>query len=175
MIPDSDKIAKKKKHDIIIVSILLAVFVISFNQNVLSRKKTAQEAPSVNSAALGPSMSDQLVVVTNIRLYDKLSKERVDFWDKEWARDPFVPQQTLTSLTKAVNLTLNGILWDEKTPKAIVNEKMLMIGDTIYGYTVVQIKPRSVVLKTGEKNIELQVFHPVLGDANVPAGAGKNS
>ena len=160
MIPDAAKLAKKNKRDMIITAILLVIFAISFTKNVLLRNKSAPPTPA-NSVNTTQTMSDQLVVVTNIRLYDKLSKERVGLWEKEWARDPFVPQQTVTSIAKIVNLTLNGILWDEKTPKAIVNEKTLLIGDTIYGYTVVQIKLRSVVLKTGEKSIELRVFNPL--------------
>ncbi len=164
---DAEKTAKKNKRDIIITSILLVVFAILFTKNVLFRKKTVT-VPDVASTT-SQSMSDQLVLVTNIRLYDNLRKERVKLWDREWGRDPFVSQQALATIIKAVNLTLKGILWDEKKPKAIVNEKTLLEGDTIYGYTVVQIKPRSVVLKTGEKNIELQVFHAVLTESAPPS------
>ena len=157
------KAAQKKKRDIIITSILLMIFAISFTKNVLLRKKTAPPTAGA-STNVAQSMSDQLVTVTNIRLYDKLRKERVKLWDREWARDPFVAQQAAAGLVKAVNLTLKGILWDEKIPKAIVNEKTLLKGDTIYGYTVMDIKPHSVILRTGEKNIELQVFRPIVGE-----------
>ena len=164
---DPKKAAKKNKRDIIITSILLVIFAISFTKNVLLRKRSvASPAPS-SVTDTAKNMSEQLIIVTNIRVYDKLRKERVELWDREWGRDPFIPQQALATIIKAVNLTLKGILWDEKNPKAIVNEKTLLVGDTLYGYTVVEIKPRSVVLKTGEKNIELQVFRPVLAE---PAG-----
>ena len=157
-----EKAEQKKKRDILITSILLVIFAITFTKNVLLHKRPA---PAPTSAPTGSqSMSDQLVVVTNMRLYDNLKKERVKLWDREWGRDPFVPQTVVSSIVKAVNLTLKGILWDEKTPKAIVNEKILVVGDVLYGYTVVDIKPRSVILRTGEKNIELQVFHPMIND-----------
>ena len=159
---DAEKAEQKKKRDIIITSVLLVIFAIAFTKNVLLNKKPAPTAASASGGS--QSMSDQLVVVTNMRLYDNLKKERVKLWDREWGRDPFVPQTVVSSIVKAVNLTLKGILWDEKTPKAIVNEKTLVIGDVIYGYTVIDIKPRSVVLRTGEKNIELQVFHPMIND-----------
>ena len=160
---DAEKAAKKKKRDVIITSILLVIFAISFTKNILLRNKSAAPPPVADSS-VAQSMTEQLVLVTNIRLYDKLRKERVALWEREWGRDPFAMQQAVTGMVKAVNLTLKGILWNEKTPKAIVNEKTLLTGDTIYGYTVVEIKQRSVILKTGEKNIELQVFHPVLAD-----------
>ncbi len=165
--PDAEKIAKKNKRDLIITSILLILFAVSFTKNVLFRKKLQTPAPAANEISASQTLTEQLVLVTNIRLYDKLRKERVKLWDREWARDPFVPQQALSTIVKAVNLTLKGILWDEKKPKAIVNEKTLLEGDTIYGYTVVRINPRSVILKTGEKNIELQVFRPVVTDTPV--------
>ena len=160
---DPKKAAEKNRRDIIITSILLVIFAISFTKNVLLRKKAAPPPPAVSTNAT-QGMTDQLIIVTNIRVYDKLRKERIALWEREWGRDPFVPQQALSTIIKAVNLTLKGILWDEKTPKAIVNEKILLEGDTIYGYTVVKIKQRSVVLKTGEKNIELQVFRPVVAE-----------
>ena len=163
MMMDPKKAAEKNKRDIIITSILLVIFAISFTKNVVLRKKTGAPAPAV-STSTAQEMTDQLIIVTNIRVYDKLRKERIALWDREWGRDPFVPQQALATIIKAVNLTLKGILWDEKVPKAIVNEKTLLEGDTIYGYTVVKINPRSVVLKTGEKNIELQVFRPILAE-----------
>ena len=163
---DPKKAAEKNKRDIIITSILLVIFAFSFTKNVLMRKKTTAPSQTASTRA-AQDMSDQLIIVTNIRLYDRLRKERVALWDREWARDPFVPQQALATIIKAVNLTLKGILWDEKRPKAIVNEKTLLEGDTIYGYTVVQIKPRSVILKTGEKNIELQVFHTSLVESQI--------
>lgn len=160
---DPKKAAEKKRRDIIITTILLVIFAISFTKNVLLRKKS-EPIPAGVSTDASQGISDQLIIVTNIRVYDKLRKERVALWDREWGRDPFVPQQALATIVKAVNLTLKGILWDEKNPKAIVNEKTLLEGDTIYGYTVIKIKQRSVVLKTGEKNIELQVFRPIIAE-----------
>ena len=160
---DPKKAAEKKRRDIIITTILLVIFAISFTKNVLLRKKS-EPTPAGVSIDTSQGISDQLIIVTNIRVYDKLRKERVALWDREWGRDPFVPQQALATIVKAVNLTLKGILWDEKNPKAIVNEKTLLEGDTIYGYTVIKIKQRSVVLKTGEKNIELQVFRPIIAE-----------
>ncbi len=153
---DAEKTAKKNKRDIIITSILLVIFAISFTKNILLNKK--EVAPADTQTGAGQSISEQLVLATNIRLYDKLRKERMQLWDREWGRDPFTFQETVTSVVKAVNLTLKGILWDEKNPKAIINDKTLVKGDTIYGYSVEEIRPRSVILKTGEKNIELQIF-----------------
>ena len=158
--------AAKEKKQWVITSVLILIFAYSFTTNVLFRKKNVQPvSPAVsNTASLAQTMSEDLLFVTNLRDKDKQYQEQLKVWDKEWGRDPFEIQAALSSVIKAVNLTLGGVLWDEKTPKAIVNEKILMVGDTLYGYTVIEIKPRSVILKTGEKNIELSVFHSMFSD-----------
>ncbi len=164
---DPIKAAKKKKRDIFITSILLVIFAFTFTKNVLIKRKPTIEAPAASEAI--SSLSDQLVYVTNLRVYDKLRDEQKKVWDREWLRDPFVPASIGVMKAKAVNLTLKGVLWDEVHPKAIVNERTLSKGDTLYGYTVMNIKPRSVVLKTGEKSIELTVFGIVPLDAPATA------
>ena len=163
----TSKNSGKEKKQWIITSILLIVFAFSFTKNVLLRKKSMPAASVVGSDTDdSQNLTNDLLFVTNYRLKDKQFAEQMKVWEKEWGRDPFMPQETVATIVKAVNLTLKGVLWDEKIPKAIVNDKTLLIGDTIYGYTVVDIKPKSVILKTGEKNIELQVFRAVLPDGS---------
>ena len=157
-----DAVAKKRKKNLIVVGSLALVFcIILANSLYTIKKKSAPPPPTKPPAAAGQSLSDRLVFVTDMRLNDKLREEQEKVWDKEWDRDPFVPQAA-SAIVRAINLKLDGILWDEAKPKAIVNEKTLLVGDTIYGYTVVDIKPRSVILRTGEKNIELYVFRPLV-------------
>jgi hypothetical protein len=165
---DPLKAAAKKKRDILITSVLLAIFAFTFTKNVIlyKRKAPVASAPAAQETeSTVQSMTDQLVYVTNLRVYDAVRDEQKKVWESEWGRDPFLPQARASSIVKAVNLTLKGILWDDLNPKAIVNEKSLLKGEAIYGYTVVDIKPRSVVLRTGEKNIELYVFRPVSVEA----------
>ncbi len=164
MTTDKEKFAAKQKKQWMVASGLIVFFIYSFSTNVLFRKKAAPApAPSAAVAAQGATqnLTEDLLFVTNLRMKDKLLADQTAVWDKEWGRDPFVPQATLSTVVKAVNLTLKGILWDVKVPRAIVNEKTLVKGDTIYGYTLMDIKRRSVILRTGEKNIELQVFSSV--------------
>lgn len=166
---DDKKAAEKKKRDLLLAGVLLVIFAFSFTKNVLMYKKgkifikVNPPAASGGPGGEGQAMADQLVYVTNLRQYDAMRDVQRAVWDKEWGRDPFTAQASLSSSVKAVNLTLQGVLWDEKNPKAVVNEKTLVVGDTVYGYTVVGISPRSVTLKTGEKTIELSVFRPMFG------------
>jgi hypothetical protein len=56
-----------------------------------------------------------------------------------------------------LSLNLSGIFWDEQAPQAIINEKIVGIGDRVRGITVVEIKDDRVILNDGEKNIELKM------------------
>ena len=158
----------KKQRDLVIAGVLVLFFVGLLAKNVIFNKKLRPaETPAPASSAQAPgglSLSDELVVVTNMKVNDQQREVQEKIWEKDWGRDAFVPQENLFSIVRAVNLTLNGVLWDLKEPKAIVNEQTLLVGETIYGYTVVEIKPRSVVLRTGEKSIELSVFRPAGAD-----------
>ena len=155
---DTKKAAEKKKRDIIITSVLLVIFAFTFTKSVLMRKSGPSPKAVATKVDESRWMTDHLVYTTNLRSNDNLRSEQENIWGKDWARDPFVPLAAFSTISKAVNLTLGGILWDDVKPKVIVNGKTLYNGDAIYGYTVDKIKPKSVVLKTGEKTIELTVF-----------------
>ncbi len=75
-------------------------------------------------------------------------KARTSYTD--WGRNPFV----LSKDTKAS--TLEGILWDEKNPKAIISGNIVGIGDRIGKGVIVDIKKNSVTVKVGEVEEE---FH----------------
>ncbi|MFC1646610.1 hypothetical protein ACFL2Y_05500 [Candidatus Omnitrophota bacterium] len=69
-----------------------------------------------------------------------------------WGRSPF-------TLKKVVDKTirLNGIVWDEHIPKAIINDYIVGIGDTIGENTVVDIKQDRVILSDGTRTFELRL------------------
>jgi hypothetical protein len=72
-------------------------------------------------------------------------------------RDPFLSSKNSVQVKTAavsktlVELKLSGILWDEKIPSAIINSKIVKIGDLIEGKTVVDIeKNRVLVMEEGK-------------------------
>ena len=70
-----------------------------------------------------------------------------------WGRNPF--SISGAPIRRFGRLTINGILWDKKNPLAIINEKIVKIGDKIDGNTVVDIEQDRAILNDGSKNIEL--------------------
>lgn len=55
------------------------------------------------------------------------------------------------------NFTLNGIVYDAEDSWAIVNNKVVRIGDTLDGAKVVSIAPRKVVLLFKDERFDLSV------------------
>jgi len=70
-----------------------------------------------------------------------------------WGRNPFLISGA--PIRRFGGFTINGILWDKKNPLAIINERIVKIGDKIDGNTVVNIKQDRVILNDGSKDIEL--------------------
>lgn len=68
-------------------------------------------------------------------------------------RNPFTLQEGLSDKL----LALNGIAWDKEAPQAIINDRILTVGDQIKGCEVVAIQPNSVTLNDGSQNFELRL------------------
>lgn len=83
---------------------------------------------------------------------DKL-KARADSLD--WTKDPFVYRPAAAGTV--VTLRLEGIVWDEVSPKAIISNNIVGVGDKIGESTIVEIRKEAVVLNDGEKIFELKL------------------
>ena len=76
--------------------------------------------------------------------------------DSPLLRDPFLssrnPQRLVVPAPQrpTVSLIVNGILWDDTTPTAIINSRVVGIGDIIFGKAVVDIeRDRVIVMEDG--------------------------
>lgn len=68
-----------------------------------------------------------------------------------WGQNPFM----LKRAPKA--LYIEGIMWDEKNPKAIISGNIVGIGDAVESKMIVDIKPSSVIIKGDDgKEVELK-------------------
>lgn len=72
-----------------------------------------------------------------------------------WGRNPFSPVEAPVKVV--TKLTLNGIMWDEERPLAIINDNVIGIGGKVGENRVVEIKRNSVILNDGISNFELNL------------------
>lgn len=70
-----------------------------------------------------------------------------------WGRNPFTPGGAASKTA----LVLNGIMWDEKKPLAIIGSEVLGVGGKIGEYAVTEIKKDSVILNNGTGDLELRL------------------
>lgn len=61
------------------------------------------------------------------------------------------------------SLTVQGIVWGGKMPQAIINNKVVKVGDTIEGMRIVSIDKEGITVSQGNRNYNL----------SSPAAAGK--
>ena len=80
----------------------------------------------------------------------RLSKETAY---KGWKRNPFVP----TGSSGFSELTLGGIMWQERNPRAVINGSLVGEGDAIDDYKVVEIERDHVKLKSVSGEITLNL------------------
>ena len=107
------------------------------------RPRSPQEALSANEVALPPGR-----VIPSKR---HAAKTNFNFW----GRNPFAPEQA--PVEAAAKLVLNGIMWDEKRPLAIIDNEVVGIGSKIGEHTVKDIKKDSVTLNDGANDLELRL------------------
>lgn len=138
---------KNRKLWIFAALMVLAVasFVFNFKKGSSQREAAAPAAPAY-SGGTASQLNDLYLI--------ERKKKRSD--SPVWGRNPFL-KETESSGAPASSWVLNGIVWEEKMPRAVINGRIVGVGSKIGNAAVVKIEPTRVLLKDGEKDIELKV------------------
>ncbi len=78
-------------------------------------------------------------------------------YDSQRKRDPFVPLEGVEEGPKLAWLSLEGILWNPESPRAIINDQIVTKGDIVQGAEVVDIKKDGVILRYGKEESILRL------------------
>ncbi len=125
-----------------LIIIMIFVWSTSFKKN---------KRPRSISKGLGTVESEE-EIKSFVTWADKSLKARKTSSFKEWGRNPF----TLTpGMIAESSFHLLGILWDIKTPQAIINDTIVKVGDVIDGYRVVDVQKNKVILNNANNTFEL--------------------
>lgn len=159
---------EKAKKEIIITSVLVVVMVVMVIRGVGQVKKykrpasakPAQAAVAQAASALG---KEKKTIAAKKKDFAQAQKAK-DAFDKIYgevrdmkvSRDPFalVTGEAGEGISPS-DLSLYGIIWDEKKPVAIINDEMVSIGDTIGKSKVVTIEKDSVTVNDGTRDFKL--------------------
>lgn len=92
------------------------------------------------------------------------SRAGVVLGSQDWGDSPFLaerggPKPTVMGQTASGEeaLVLRGILWDPKSPLAIVNDRVVSPGEEIGRWHVVEIQKDRVILSDGSSTREISV------------------
>ena len=110
--------------------------------------------PTAVSANTLSATSDQPIPITRV-----VPKKRTEFVG--WGKNPFAKPQEEEKEGKKVgsvsDLKLGAIMWDDKTPSAFINGKIVSVGDKIDDKTVKQIEEDRVILTDGTNDYVLRL------------------
>lgn len=139
----------KKQKEILITIVLVIVFIgasfyqLSKGMKRPKRKSYEKEMP----APPDPSTS---------------SKKGLDLSQLEelpWGRDPFVKASKPKPVKEKDRFTLSAVIWDENEPYAVINDEILVVGQEIEEYHVIDIDVDTVILQKGSKEIKLKLYN----------------
>jgi|SRR3989338_4360695 len=132
--------------------VLAAAALISLTYGIMTpskvRQQAAQAAKKEKTAAVQPA-NESIKVLTAEERYPKRGGY------SEWGKNPFLKPQAAPEKAALSNLVLGGIVWDAFSPKAVINDTIVMVGDEIDGRKVVAINPESVILTDGAEETRL--------------------
>ncbi|MCF7908233.1 MAG: hypothetical protein K9L86_05140 [Candidatus Omnitrophica bacterium] len=156
--------SKKDKIKLIITGFLVLILIMAIGnakktvQKVQERRKktlestvlTEQEDSNIPYNTLYPNtVAKQLTE----GLYQKLEEETRLLALK---RDPFTQNRIETKVIGS-GLSLGGIIWNEKDPKAVIDDRIVGLGDQVGKKTIIEITPSTVLLSDGTSQFELRL------------------
>jgi hypothetical protein len=154
---------KKDKINFIVTGFLVLILIFAIKnagrslskpkkRKQLSPKTMKQKQSSHVSYLSKDTLPDELSKVSATTVFEALDKISLNL---KVEADPFVFGRKQDKGPKKV--LLSGIIADKAEPKAIINETIVGVGDTIGGNIIVEIVPDKVILSNGEKEFELRL------------------
>lgn len=147
-----DVVVKKNKKKIVVnkatlmslaLVALMAFAVFSVRQYLVASKKVQGKplvtAP-VQDATYRPIIKTNTVTDSDLKLQEQ----------------PAQPAN-LKDITDYPGMTLNGIMYVEEEPRAIINNSIVGVGDLVTGAKVTKINPKNVVLEYNDVEITLNL------------------
>lgn len=143
--------SEKTRKTLVFGSLVLSLIWAYFNFTGRKARRPADNRP--RPAAVQTAVVPQEVLV--------LSPEAATEYEaKTWGKDPFYharPAAPKRAVPDKVRLHLLGILYREVNSQALINGRVVGVGDTLSGYRVDRIERDHVKISDGGKTVILRV------------------
>lgn len=135
----------KERIQLVVIGILAVVLVLACVRTYMQMQSKKMKR-GAGAAAVQSVSADQTAP-----LYVTLAEEAGQI---SIERDPFFPVPKVS----ASSIVLNGILWDEVKPTAIINNEIVQVGQSVNGKVVVGIWKDKVILSDGSNEVDLKMY-----------------
>jgi hypothetical protein len=143
---------KKNTVELIITVILIVILLVAVSHMLRARKQfIGQKKRATMTSA--QSIQPRVYAIVGSGIPEDIEEHAQNM---TWGRDPFVYQSSYTE-GASVDLKLEGIVWDRENPKAMISGVIIGIGEHIGNYTILEIKPNSVLITDGTDDIILRL------------------
>ena len=139
---------RDKKLALLIALGIIALFSLIYGIKTPSKYRRPSSSPSANSVPVASGAS-------SLKSFVPLERHAKRSNAVDWGRNPFLLEKA--EAQAFANVVLNGIAWDEKNPKAIINDRICELGEVVGGRKIVKIEQNRVVLNDGVENLELRL------------------
>lgn len=113
---------------------------------------------SLNLKSENPPVLEGSLAATIYLLPYEVKSNQISKAQFDWRRDPFLlPGGKKKFSETAAPLELTGIIWDKEHPMAIINGRIVTIGDLVAERKVMEIDIAQVVLGQGDKRYLLDI------------------
>lgn len=102
------------------------------------------------------------ILITGFILADFITNGEEGFiYNSHGKKDPFAPpvleEEGKLKKELLLGIKLKAIIWDRQRPLALINDKVVGIGDTIAGGKIVDIKENEVIFLTGKQKVTIKL------------------
>lgn len=129
---------KKEKIELTItgIGVVFLIFMVITNvQKVQAKRRSMAKAGETVISSLSAPISFETAEIKESAIKE------------DWGRDPFFLGTVSRDDIELDGMVLNGIVWDEANPYAIVNSEVVKVGDKLGNMKIVEITKDSVVLE----------------------------
>ena len=105
-----------------------------------------------------------------IQSVDAMHQDAAGGYDAVFRRDPLRPLvdsqgQSISSAGMSGGLSVQGIIWSDERPLAVIDDELFAQGDTVGPYTITHIQADGVTVRRGDETIVIPL------DRGLPAPA----
>ena len=146
----------RKKIELIATIVLAIVFLVFLINTVKKVSKKPKAAPVVKRKIALTKHRKPTIKGSPAKSRVERAETKEEIAPLVWGRDPFVLLET-DAVGTGGPISLGGIIWDKKRPKAMINNEIYKVGDKIGNIEIVDIKRNSVLIRTDGKTREISL------------------